>query len=116
MVARYLVHATQIYKLHGNSLDGDNDGNVDIYDIMLYIQWILLVIGILIVALSLSLYYALSKLVYAETKENILLHLEGNMQVYDNFYQVTYTRGILKLDFIANLEFFTSFVIIMISD
>ena len=63
-----------------------------------------------------SLYFFLSKLVYRETKENIYLHLEGNQQVYDNFFQVTYTRGILKLDFIANLEFFTCFATILVSD
>lgn len=83
---------------------------------MIYVQWILLVFGLITVVICMTLYYGLSVLVFKETKENIFLHLEGNNQVYDNFYQVTFTRGILKLDFIVNLEFFTSFVVIMISD
>ena len=116
MVVRFIVHATQIYKLHGNRLDADDNGKVDFYDVMIYIQWILIVFGLITVVICLTLYYGLSVLVFKETKENIFLHLEGNNQVYDNFYQVTFTRGILKLDFIVNLEFFTSFVVIMISD
>jgi hypothetical protein len=46
-------------------------------------------------------------------KENIFLHLEGNAHVYENFYQVCYTRSVLKLDFVANLLFFTSIVFIL---
>jgi len=32
------------------------------------------------------------------------------------FYQITYSRALLRLDFVFNLEFFTTFVFILISD
>jgi len=86
IVIRYISHAVQIYKLHGNRLDADGDGKIDFYDFLIYLQWLLLVIGLFFVALCMSLYYFLARLVYAETKENIFLHLEGQQQVYDNFY------------------------------
>jgi hypothetical protein len=42
------------------------------------------------------------------------LHLEGNAFVYQNFYEVCLTRGVLKLDFVANLMCFTCLFFILL--
>ena len=59
------------------------------------------------------LYGPICRLVFLEMKENIFLHLEGNAFVYENFYQVSFTRCVLKLDFLANLLFFTCLFFIL---
>ena len=36
--------------------------------------------------------------------------------MFDNFYEVCITRGVLKLDFLANLEFFTILAFIQLNN
>ena len=47
--------------------------------------------------------------VYEDIKDNIFLLLGGNRNLWDNFYNLTLTMSALKLDIIANLEFWTTF-------
>lgn len=99
---------------HKNHLDANADGVYDIHDVLVYIQWIMIILGTIFNFVTILLYGPICKLVHEELKENIFLHLEGNAFVYENFFQVCHTRGVLKLDFVANLLFFTSTVFILI--
>jgi hypothetical protein len=88
-------------------LDANHDGKIDMNHVLIFTQWLMMVIGSLFNIITFFLFGPICKLVHEELKENIFLHLEGNAFVYENFYQVCYTRGVLKLDYIANLLFFT---------
>jgi hypothetical protein len=83
---------------------------------MTIILWLFNIAGIFGCLLCLFLYNVVTPIVYEESKENIFLHLEGNTQVFDQFFDVCMTRGVLKLDFIANLEFFTILAFIMLNN
>lgn len=76
----------------------------------------MMLIGTIFNVTTFFLYGPICRLVFQEMKENIFLHLEGNAFVYENFYQVCYTRGVLKLDFIANLLFFTCLFFILLNN
>jgi len=49
-------------------------------------------------------------------RENLYLMLEGNRILYKQFNDITLTKGVIKLDFLANIVYFTSFVYILIQD
>ena len=51
--------------------------------------------------------------VYEDIKDNIFLLLGGNRNLWDNFYNLTLTMSALKLDIIANLEFWTTFFFLL---
>jgi hypothetical protein len=55
-------------------------------------------------------------IIYTELNQNILLHLDGNKALFDQFIEITLSRGLLRLDLVANLLFFTTFFFILISD
>ena len=49
-------------------------------------------------------------------REFIIFHLDGNRIMWQNFIDVSMTRGILKLDVLANLEYFSCFSMILFRD
>ena len=49
-------------------------------------------------------------------RENLYLMLEGNRILYKQFNDITLTRGVIKLDFLANIVYFTSFIYIFVQD
>lgn len=51
--------------------------------------------------------------VYEDIKDNIFLLLGGNRNLWDNFYNLTLTMSALKMDIIANLEFWTTFFFLL---
>lgn len=51
--------------------------------------------------------------VYEDIKDNIFLLLGGNRNLWDNFYNLTLTMSALKIDIIANLEFWTTFFFLL---
>jgi len=76
----------------------------------------MIVFGLIGVIFSCILYSAIGPIIYEETKENIFLHLQGNTMLFDNFYQVTQCRGVLKVDFLANVEFASCLIFIIVLD
>lgn len=67
-------------------------------------------IGIGIALIVLPLFIAVTYFVYQDMREFIVFHLDGNRIMWQNFIEVTMTRGILKLDVLANLEYFSCFI------
>lgn len=57
---------------------------------------------------ALIAYYSIIPAVYEDIKDNIFLVVGGNKNIWDNFYNVTLSKSVLKLDVIANLEFWTT--------
>ena len=51
--------------------------------------------------------------VYEDIKDNIFLLLGGNRNLWNNFYNLTLTMSALKMDIIANLEFWTTFYFLL---
>lgn len=54
--------------------------------------------------------------IYQNMRLFILHHLENNRTLWHNFLQITMTRGILKLDIFANIEYFCCFSFILFND
>ena len=99
-----------------NHLDPNQDGKYSLEDILIFVQWLMMLIGFSFNFITFFLYGPICRLVYQDMKENIFLHLEGNAFVYQNFYQVCYTRCVLKLDFLANLLFLTCLFFILFNN
>ena len=74
----------------------------------------MIVVGIIGAGYSSFLYYNIIPIIEENQRENIFLHLEGNSMLFDNFYEVTSVRAILKLDFLFNLEFISCLVFILL--
>jgi hypothetical protein len=53
---------------------------------------------------------------YSEMRENLYLMLEGNRILYKQFNSITFARGVIKLDFLANFLYFTSFIYVYFLD
>lgn len=51
--------------------------------------------------------------VYEDIKDNIFLALGGNTSLWANFYNVTLTKSVLKLDLIFNCQFWTAFFFVV---
>ena len=49
-------------------------------------------------------------------RENLYLMLEGNRILYKQFNDITLAKGVIKLDFLANIVYFTSFIYIIVQD
>lgn len=99
-----------------NHLDPNQNGKYELEEILIFVQWLMMLIGFSFNFITFFLYGPICRLVFQEMKENIYLHLEGNAFVYQNFYQVCYTRCVLKLDFLANLLFFTCLFLILFNN
>lgn len=59
-------------------------------------------------------YISIIPLVKKNIEEKIFAHLDGNTVLYESLEKITEARGIMKLDSLINLEFFTSLVFIML--
>lgn len=73
-------------------------------------------IGIGFNLILLGLYSLVTYFVYQDMYKFIIFHLDGNRTMWMNFREITTTRGIMKLDILANLEFFSSFSFILFRD
>lgn len=51
--------------------------------------------------------------IYEDIKDNIFLALGGNTSLWVNFYNLTLSKSIIKLDLIFNLQFWTAFFFII---
>jgi len=67
------------------------------------------VIAGIISVISLVLILFFTRKLFKVMRTNILFHLEGNQQVFKNYFAVSRTRSVLKLDLIANIQFFSCF-------
>lgn len=50
---------------------------------------------------------------YEDIKDNIFLALGGNTSLWANFYNVTLTKSVIKLDTIFNCQFWTAFFFVV---
>jgi hypothetical protein len=75
--------------------------------------FILDIIGLGINLLLLPLYIVVTYYNYNAMRNFIVLHLDGNRSMWENFTVLTLTRGILKLDVLTNLLYFTCFGMIL---
>ena len=115
---RYSISLANIKNEHNGDVfgkDGKSKGKSinDVFDRMLYVMDFL---GIGFNVVLLIMYCVVTYFVYTEMRQFILFHLDGNRIMWENFQEITTTRGILKLDVLANLEFFTSFLFILLQD
>ena len=85
-------------------------------DVLKLIQFSIDCLGIFLFILLMPLISFIGNIVQKEHAQNIILHLDGNRNMFDMFYQITFSRALLRLDFVFNLEYFTTFVFILISD
>ena len=76
--------------------------------------YILFGFGIILLFPSTICYISIIPMVEDSIKEKIFAHLEGNKVLSDNIASITATRGMLKLDTLVNLEFFTCLVYILL--
>lgn len=83
------------------------------YDSNIYLMDIT---GICLNVILFALYCVVTYFIYIEMRQFIILHLDGNRIMWTNFQEITMTRGVLKLDILANIEFFTSFLFILLKD
>lgn len=66
--------------------------------------------GVTIIFPSTICYLSIIPMVKDSLKEKIFQHLEGNTVLFESIEKVTEVRGLLKLDTLINLEFFTCLV------
>lgn len=105
----YIISAISIY--NSDIWNGDTE-----YDHMVRILFIMNIVGVGINFIILPLFYVTTYYVYQDMREFIIFHLDGNRIMWQNFIDVTMTRGILKLDVLANLEYFSCFSMILFRD
>lgn len=91
---------------------GDDTHQISGY--MVIIQYSLLGIGLIGFVVSTICYLSLTPLVTASVTDKIFFHIEGNTILFESFMTVTTIRGILKLDTLINLEFFTCLIFILL--
>ena len=85
-----------------------NDGSVSghLSRLIFFLDFIGIGVGLFI----LPMFIAVTYFVYMDMREFIVFHLDGNRIMWQNFIEVTMTRGILKLDVLANIQYFSCFV------
>lgn len=96
----------------GVECPGNKDPNYWV-SLLVVVQFVLDIVGIVAIIPLLFLTIAITFFVYDELRTTIYHHLDGNRVVYKDFQDITLTRAILKLDFLANLEFFTAFIFVI---
>lgn len=75
---RYILHTLEMVGSNNNHLDANNDGVYELGDILIFMQWLMMLIGACYNLITFFLYGPICRLVFAEMKENLFLHLEGN--------------------------------------
>lgn len=115
MTLRYTLSLVNLYHDYEGSLF-DNPDDLTSEQVVARMLYVLDFIGIGFNIILLALYSLISYFVYQEMMKFILQHLDGNRIMWNNFKEITTTRGILKLDVLANLEFFSSFSFILFQD
>lgn len=86
------------------------DSTIKAFDITFTtITYMAFVFSILFSVLTLSILPA----VYEDIKDNIFLALGGNTNIWENFYNVTFTKSVVKLDLIFNCQFWTAFFFVV---
>jgi hypothetical protein len=76
----------------------------------------MIIFGTIFVIYCSILYITINPVIFENQKELIFSHLDGNQILFDNFLNITRIRGILKLDFLLNLEFITCLIFMMLSE
>lgn len=112
MSMRYALSLVNIVHDYEGSLY-DQVENLTTDQIFARILYVMDFIGIGFNVILLGLFSVVSYFVYLDMMNFIILHLDGNRTMWHNFREITHTRGILKLDILANLEFFSSFSFIL---
>ena len=115
MTLRYSLSLNNIYHNYDGNLFDDID-KLTTQQLFQRILYCMDFIGVGFNIILLLLFSVVTYFVYQEMMEFILLHLDGNRIMWNNFKEITTTRGILKLDILANLEFFSSFSFILFQD
>lgn len=85
-------------------------------DILLVTQFVFDITGLTISLPLVIMTLIITFIAYDYLREVIYLHLEGNKVLYKNYQNMTFTRAILKVDFLANLEYFTAFIFVLFND
>ena len=95
----------------GSILDG---GSADdhLNRLMLFLD----IAGLGVSLVILPLFFTVTYFVYMDMRELIVFHLDGNRIMWQNFIDFTLMRGILKLDVLANLQYFSCFVMFTFND
>ena len=108
-----IIYATDIVFLFGHeNLFSDDSAQAHLIRLIFFMNFI----GIGISTFVLIFYFIATYYVYMDMREFIVFHLDGNRVMWQNFIDVTMTRGILKLDVLANLEYFSCFVMFSYND
>lgn len=81
---------------------------------MIIMQYILFGFGVVFVIPSTIAYLSIIPMVKESISEKIYAHLEGNTVLFESMERIDSARGMLKLDSLINIEFFTSLVFIML--
>lgn len=90
-----------------NVIDDPSQKNFDLA--YTYITYAEIVTSILFTILELSILPA----VYEDIKDNIFLALGGNTALWLNFYNLTLSKSVVKLDLIFNCQFWTAFFFVV---
>lgn len=115
MSMRYTLSLVNIvHDFQGSLFDSTKDLTRD--QIFARILYVMAFIGIGLNFILLGMFCVVCHFVYMDMYKFIIFHLDGNRTMWNNFRELTFTRGILKLDMLANLEFFSSFSFILFRD
>lgn len=112
LMCLYTISGVAYFEDHRGDIIGENTVASKLFLSVFFLD----IIGILQNLLVFPLYCAVTYFVYAEMRDWIVMHLDGNRIMFSNFKEVTMTRGILKLDVLANLQYFSCFSMIMFED
>lgn len=100
----YVISIVQLFDKDDLFVDGSAQAHLR--RLIFFMDFIGIGIGLIV----LPLFIAVTYFVYQDMREFIVFHLDGNRIMWQNFIEVTMTRGILKLDVLANLEYFSCFI------
>jgi len=105
LLYRIIFHCISLYQNQNYNFIKDSRDDFTYWDWITVVQWCVAGLGVLFIWMVSYLFIITTHIVYLESKENLYLYLDGNGPVFDNFHNVTLTRGILKMDVIGNLNF-----------
>lgn len=115
MSMRYALSlASLVHDYQGSVFDNTTDMSRD--EVFARILYVMDFIGIGLNIILLGMFCLVAHFVYLEMYKFIIYHLDGNRTMWITLREITFTRGILKLDILANLEFFSAFSFILFRD
>lgn len=90
-------------------------GDDEFRETMVLVQSMLNMVYTPMCGIILIMVYLILPAVYEDIKDNIFLVLGGNRNLWANFYHITLSQSAVKLDLLANLEFWTTFFFVVIN-